>query len=435
MKKNEEYTVVCEDLTDQGYGVSHIDGFTVFVSSLLPEEKAKIRIIKPFKKYAIARVEERYTSSPQRVEPKCPQAGKCGGCAFLSLSYPAQLEYKQKQLQKIFSDVDPDIQVLPVLGMEEPYHYRNKAQFPIQVKDGKIISGFYKSRTNDIVDLEECAIQSEEINRIFLWIKKNLSLDIARHLRHIFIRASKGTGEVQVVFIGRQNNGLKDFAKKLKEKFPEIQSIVFNKNTRDDNVILGDEYEVLEGRDYIYEDCLGLKVKLHFKSFFQVNPDQTEVLYSKALEMADLKPEDSVIELYAGTGTIGMLASRRAGKVTGVEIVEDAVKNARENLAINDIHNAEYICMDATKFAAENKEKADVVIVDPPRKGMSSQGIEDIATLNPRKIVYISCNPRTLARDLDDFKKHGYRAKEIQPVDMFAHSANVECVTVLTKEQ
>lgn len=435
MKKNDEYTVECTGLSDLGFGVCRVEGMTVFVPDLLEKEKARIHIIKVFKNYAIGKVMERYNSSPDRQTPRCPHAARCGGCSFQHLKYPAQLALKHKELQRLFHQVDSSIEVLPVLGMENPYFYRNKAQFPVRVENGKIVSGFYRPKTNSIIDMDECAIQSPEINTVYQWIRKHLPVESARPLRHIFIRASKNTGQVQVVLIGRENKNLGPFSEKLTRAFPEIVSVVFNRNTREDNVILSDEYEVLQGSDSLLEDCLGLKIQLHFKSFFQVNPEQMEVLYSKALEMADLQPEDRVVELYAGTGTIGMLASRKAGSVEGVEIVEDAVRNANENLKLNQIENARYICMDATEYARKASGTADVVITDPPRKGMDAQGIENILTLSPSRIVYISCNPRTLARDLEVFSRNGYHCTTIQPVDMFAQTTGVECAALIVKDQ
>ena len=434
MKKNEEFTAVCTGLTDQGFGVVKKDGMTVFVSDLLPDETAKVRIIKQFKKYAIGKCVELLSKSEVRVKPKCALAGKCGGCAFQNIQYEKQLQYKHDELEHLFKQVSTEIDVLPVLGMEDPYYYRNKAQFPIAVENGEIKSGFYRPRTNDIMDVKECAIQSKEINTVFQWIKENIPVKLAEPLRQILIRASLKTKEVQVVFIGKQDTGLKDFAKHLAEHFPEVVSVLFNHNEGKDNVILGDDYQVLYGRDFIMEDCLGLKVKLHFKSFFQVNPMQMEVLYSEARKMADLKPEDTVIELYSGTGTIGMLAARQAGKVIGVEIVPEAVENAKENAELNSLTNAEFICQDATEFAGQNSSKADVVIVDPPRKGMTDQGIADIARLSPRRVVYISCGPRTLARDLKTFEQFGYHCRKIQPVDMFPQTAHTECVALIEKE-
>lgn len=434
MKKNSIYTVTAESVSDQGYGIAHVDGQTVFVKDLLPGEEAQIKIIKAAKSYAVAIVIKRLSTSEDRVVPRCSQFGKCGGCSFQHMSYSRELEFKGQELKHLFESVDPNIDVKPVLGMENPWNYRNKAQFPIRVADGKIVSGFYRPHSNDIIPIDSCPIQAVRINEIFGWIKDNLPVSDAEGLRHLYIREAKN-GEVQVVFIGEKLNRLDEFAKKLKEQFPDIVSILFNKNTRNDNVILSDEYSILVGKDTITEDCLGLKIELHFKSFYQVNPVQMEVLYSKALELADLSKDDQVIELYSGTGTIGLLAARKAGHVTGVEIVPEAVANANENKKANGIENADFVCMDASEFAAKNKDNADVVMVDPPRKGMSEQGIKDICLLNPKRIVYISCNPRTLARDLKVFKDQGFVCRIVQPVDMFAHTTGIECVALIERDQ
>ena len=431
MKKNEEYTLECTGLSDQGYGIGHIGGMTVFAANLLPGEKARVRIIKPASRYAIARVMERFSDSPIRTEPRCPYAAQCGGCSFQHVKYEDQLLWKHQQLDHLFSVLDPAPEVLPVLGMEDPYYYRNKAQFPIQVRDGKIISGFYRPRTNTIVDVEDCAIQSERINEVYRWIRANLPVSVAEDLRHLFIRDSEKLHQMQVVFIGRWNPRLEGFVRRLVKVFPEIVSVVFNENLREDNVILGEKYRVLYGSDSLEEDCLGLTISLHFKSFFQVNPAQMEVLYSTALKMADLKKTDRVVELYSGTGTIGLLASRQAAEVTGVEIVPEAVENARENARINHIRNAQFVCQDASDFAAGFHGQADVLIVDPPRKGLSVQGIENIVRIHPERLVYISCNPRTLQRDLQLLQKDGYLCSRIQPVDMFSHTSGIECIALL----
>lgn len=435
MKKNDELILECTDLSDLGFGICHKDGLTIFVSNLLPGEEARVRLIKLAKSWAIGKVMERLRTSKQRVEPKCDKAGICGGCALMHLAPDAQLEYKEKQLKHLFQDVDPAIQVLPVLGMEDPYYYRNKAQFPVGIQNGKVVGGFYRPKSNTIVPVEECKIQSKAINEVYRWLMDHLSPEQAEHLRHILLRSSKKTGQIQVVFIGRKNIGLQKTTDELVQAFPAVKSVVFNENHRDDNVILGEDYQVLYGSDSIEEGCLDLRIHLHFKSFFQVNPDQMEVLYSKALEMADLKPDDRVIELYSGTGTIGLLAAGKAGHVTGVEIVPEAVENAKQNQALNNIENAEFVCMDATDFVESNKLPADVVLIDPPRKGMSRQGIKDVVALEPKRIVYISCNPRTLARDLKEFLNKGYFCSVIQPVDMFCHTTGVECIALLSQNR
>lgn len=431
MKKNQELTLRCTDLSDLGYGICHENGMTIFVANLLPEEIARIKIIKTTKSYCIGRIVELLQASDQRVEPLCPKAGICGGCTLQHLSRSAQLSYKQKQLESLFHHVNPDLNVLPVIASPAPYYYRNKAQFPIGVRDGKIVSGFYRPHSNDIVDIDQCAIQNPKINEIFGWIKNHLSLKQAENLRHVFIRFSEQSNQGQVVFIGRSDEDLKDLSTRLVKTFPDLVSVVFNRNERDDNVILSDEYEILYGQDWIEERCLGLKIRLHFKAFFQVNPKGMEILYSKALSLADLKPDDQVVELYSGTGTIGMLAARDAQEVIGVEINPEAAANAQENARINHIENIQFVCQDATKFVHSWHGNADVVLVDPPRKGMSAQGISDVADLHPQRVVYISCNPRTLARDLGLFQNKGYICHQIQPVDMFSQASGVECVALL----
>ena len=296
--------------------------------------------------------------------------------------------------------------------------------------------GFYRLHSNDIVCCDHCMIQSKKINELYKFIQEHITLAMAQGLRHILMRHAYKTNECQIVFIGSKRNNFDDLIQKLIQKFPDIQSVVFNLNTRKDNVILGKDYEVLYGREFIYESCLSNKVKLHFKSFYQVNPVQMEVLYEQAIKAADLNKDMRCIELYSGVGTIGMAVSKYVKEVIGVEIVQEAVKNAKENCRINQIENCRYICQDATEFArkcAQKKEQLDVVFVDPPRKGMTPQGIEDISTIQPEKIVYISCNPETLIRDLILFKEQGYSCKFIQPVDMFCQTTGLECVVLIER--
>lgn len=434
MKKNEILNLTCADLTRAGYGCCFYEGKPVFVSTLLPGEKAEVKIIKDNKKYAIGIIHKLLEKSPYRLSPKCAIANKCGGCQLQHIEYERGLYYKREQLQHLFDSVGTDIEVLPVLGMDDPWFYRNKAQFPVQVHDGKVKIGFYREHSNDIVENRTCAIQSSEINAIYMWLQDHLNPENAQGLRHIFIRASKETKEVQVVFIGSEEKEIKNLVPDLVRAFPEIQSVLFNQNDRKDNVILGDKYSILYGRDFIYEMSLNNKVALHFKSFFQVNPIMMEVLYSKAIEMADIHAGDTVIDLYSGTGTISMTLARKAKKVIGVEIVQEAVENAKENAKLNQIENIDFICEDASKFALEfrkSKQKADVVMVDPPRKGLTPQGIEDICTIKPEKIVYISCNADTLARDLKIFKEKNYITNVVQPVDMFCQTVHCECIALL----
>lgn len=429
MKKNEEYIVTCIDDTDLKSGVVKIDDMVVFVPNLLIGEKAKIKIVKVNKKYAFGIIIQLLEPSINRQELTCEVAKTCGGCQLQHMKYAYQLDYKYKHVKKLFEDIE----VKPILGMDFPWYYRNKAQFPVKIKDGKVQMGFYRQHSNDVVTCKECKIQDHMINKVFSFIQKHITLEMAQDLRHVFIRHSS-TDEIQVVFIGKSEKNVLSLSKQLKDAFTNIKSIVFNYNTRNDNVILGDTYKVLYGNDYIIEECLGNKVKLHFKSFFQVNPKQMEVLYSQAIKAADLSGNETCIDMYAGTGTIGMAVSKHAKSVIGVEIVKEAVDNANDNTKMNHLDNCHYICQDATDFAHDHKDdKIDVIFIDPPRKGMTENGIKDTVTMQPNKIVYVSCNPKTLSRDLKIFKEYGYQCEYVQPVDMFCQTTGLECVAKLTK--
>lgn len=429
MKKNEEYIVTCIDDTDLNSGVVKIDDMVVFVPNLLIGEKAKIKIVKVNKKYAFGIITQLLGPSINRQELTCEVAKTCGGCQLQYMKYAYQLDYKYKHVKKLFEDIE----VKPILGMDSPWYYRNKAQFPVKIKDGKVQMGFYRQHSNDVVTCKKCKIQDFTINEIFGFIQKHITIEMAEGLRHIFIRHSS-TDEIQVVFIGKNEKNVFSLSKLLKNTFSNITSIVFNYNTRNDNVILGDTYKVLYGNDYIIEKCLGNKVKLHFKSFFQVNPIQMEVLYNQAIKDANLSGNETCIDMYAGTGTIGMAVSKHAKSVIGVEIVKEAVDNANENTKMNHLDNCHYVCQDATDFAHEHKnDKIDVVFIDPPRKGMTENGIQDTVTMQPEKIIYVSCNPKTLSRDLKIFKNYGYQCEYVQPVDMFCQTTGLECVAKLVK--
>lgn len=429
MKKNEEYIVTCIDDTDLNSGVVKIDDMVVFVPNLLIGEKAKIKIVKVNKKYAFGIIIELLKPSINRQELTCEVAKTCGGCQLQHMSYAYQLDYKYKHVKKLFDDIE----VKPILGMDNPWYYRNKAQFPVKIKDGKVQMGFYRQHSNDVVTCKECKIQDHVINEVFSFIQKKITLKMAQDLRHVFIRHSS-TDEIQVVFIGKNEKNIISLSDQLKKTFANITSIVFNYNTRNDNVILGDAYKVLYGNDSIIEECLGNKVKLHFKAFFQVNPKQMEVLYSQAIKAANLSGNETCIDMYAGTGTIGMAVSKHAKSVIGVEIVKEAVDNANDNTKMNHLDHCHYVCQDATDFAHDHKEdKIDVIFIDPPRKGMTENGIKDTITMQPDKIVYVSCNPKTLSRDLKIFKEYGYQCEYVQPVDMFCQTTGLECVAKLTK--
>ena len=315
--------------------------------------------------------------------------------------------------------------------MQDPFYYRNKAQFPVQVINDTVHMGFYRPHSNSIVDCDSCVIQSKEINKVYQFIKANMNVENAKTLRHVLIR-SNVQGQVQIVFIGKENH-VGALAKKITENFNNVVSILFNKNDREDNVILGDSYRVLYGLKSMHQTCMSQKIQLHFKSFFQVNSKQMEVLYLQAIHLANLSKEDRVIDLYSGVGTIGCVIAPYVKKVTGVEIVPEAVENAKKNAQLNQLSNIDFVCEDASIFVQKYKEETDVVFVDPPRKGLSEAGICHITGLHPKRVVYISCNPNTLVRDVKLFEKSGYHCTVIQPVDMFCHTNGLECVCLLEK--
>lgn len=433
MKKNDRFTVTIEDETNLGYGVTHIDGMTVFVANALPHEVMEIQILKVKNTYTYARYVNIITPSLERTKVKCEVAHQCGGCQLQHRTYDSQCSFKQAQIEKLF----PNEIVKEIISAQHPWYYRNKAQFPVQIKDGQVKIGFYRNHSNDIIENADCCIQSKAINDIYQFLKENLSVEEAEGLRHILMR-SNSKQELQLVFIGTKNLGWKSLITKLTDSHPNVNGILFNKNQRNDNVILGDEYKVLWGNERLPMECMNNQISLSFQSFFQVNTEQMERLYQCVLEAGQFQPTDHVIEFYSGTGTIGMSVANQVKKVTGVEIEPKAVEDAKENCRINGITNCEYICQDATEFAremAERKEEVDAVIVDPPRKGCTKQGILDMTGLNPEKIIYVSCNPVTLKRDLEIFKSQGYQCQWIQPVDMFPQTIHVETVCLLSQRK
>ena len=431
MQKNELYPVICEDITNQGYGIVHIDAMTVFVFGLLPGEKAKIRILKVLSRYAFGKIEERYTSSAHRQEPVCPAFGKCGGCAFLHMEYSASLKVKQDYVQSLFDRARLPIKVEFPLFPQDPYAYRNKAQFPVQVKEGKVQMGFYRPHSHDVINCPKCMIQSDAINHVYQTIRQKIQPEAAAGLRHVLIRSNRNN-KIQIVWIGSENR-FQTLSQELVATLPQIVSIVFNKNTRKDNVILGETYEVLYGTDFLVQECRGLQMDVHFKSFYQVNPVMMEVLYQTAIDLADLQDFMHVVDLYSGTGTISCLVSRHVQSVIGVEIVEEAVQDAKRNALRNHLDNVEFVCEDAGVYARKHAQKTDVLFVDPPRKGLSIEATEHIQSFDPDKIIYISCNPNTLVRDAKRLQEAGYACQRVQPVDMFCQTAGLECVSLFVK--
>jgi 23S rRNA (uracil1939-C5)-methyltransferase len=444
IEKNEYYDVTFEDLTHDGAGVAKVEGFPIFVPNGLPDEKAKIKITKVKKGYAFGRLVELYEQSPFRVDAPCPIYKQCGGCQLQHLSYEGQLVAKQKQVQEVLSRIGhlKDIPVHPVLGMDNPWRYRNKAQVPVADREGGLVAGFYQQRSHEIIDMEACLIQQEKNDEVVQAVKAICekygvrAYDEKKHsgsIRHIMARYGVVTGEIMVVLITRTSE-LPHQSKIIEEivaQIPDVKSVVQNINPKRTNVIFGDVTNVLWGEEYIYDSIGDIKFAISARSFYQVNPEQTKVLYDKALEYAGLTGKESVIDAYCGIGTISLFLAQKAKKVFGVEIVPEAIEDAKRNAELNGIENAEFAVGEAEVVIPQWKKEgntADVIVVDPPRKGCDDALLQTIIEMKPKRVVYVSCNPATLARDLRVLEDGGFKTVEVQPVDMFPHTTHCEAV-------
>ncbi len=446
VEKNKDYNIYISGYGSQGEGVGKIDDFTVFVPGALDGEKVTAKIVKVAQSYAFGKLAEVLASSASRTAEKCKIYKRCGGCNLQHLSYEEQLNFKKKRvidcisrIGKISDSSGAAVLVHDTIGMKNPYRYRNKVQLPVGQKDGKAIIGFYAQRSHDIIDMEECIIQ-DETGDIAAAVTKDWINDFGVRdiVRHIMVRKAFRTGEVMVVIVTKGSDlpYRQQFISRILEHVKGVKSIIQNINAADTNVILGEKCVTLWGQPYITDFIGNFKFRISPLSFFQVNPVQMEVLYNKALEYADLKGDEVVFDAYCGTGTISLFLSQKAKKVYGVEIIPAAIADANNNAEENNINNTEFIVGESEKVIPEliNKGiKADVVVVDPPRKGCGEALIEAISEMKPAKVVYISCDPGTLARDLGIFYRSGYFTKEIQPVDMFPQTSHVECVAKLER--
>jgi 23S rRNA (uracil1939-C5)-methyltransferase len=446
--KNDYIDVVFEDLTHDGAGVAKVDGYPLFVPNGLPGEKAQVKVTKVNKGYGFGRLMEIYEESPHRVNAPCPIYKECGGCQLQHLSYQGQMLAKEKQVRDVLTRIGKleDVKVHPVLGMSEPWRYRNKAQVPIGEHEGGLIGGFYQQRSHQIIDMKECLIQQEKNDEVVQKVKEICAkygvraYDEGRHkgeLRHIMARHGLVTGEVMVVLITRTNElpNRKKISEEIAASIKGIKSIVHNVNPKKTNVIFGDVTRVIWGAEVIYDYIGDIKFAISARSFYQVNPEQTKVLYEKALEYAELSGEESVIDAYCGIGTISLFLAQKAKKVFGVEIVPEAIEDAKRNAALNGITNAEFAVGEAEKVIPDwykEGNQADVLVVDPPRKGCDEALLQTILSMKPKKVVYVSCNPATLARDLRILEDGGYKTEEVQPVDMFPQTMHCEAVAKIT---
>lgn len=448
--KNEKYVVDIIDNGFEGEGIAKIDGLTVFVPGSIKGEKCEILIVKVLASHAYGKIVNIIKKSENRKESDCATYKRCGGCSLRHMTYESTLKLKRQVVQNLVNKgLKEKVEVLETIGMENPYNYRNKAQYPVGLNsDGQPEVGVFAQRTHTIIPIQTCLIQTEISQKIAKTIidfvkEKNIQVYNEENqkglLRHIVIKVGKYTNQVMCILVVNDSkfDQEQELVKLLCEKYPEIKTIVKNINNKNTNVILGKENINLYGNGYI-EDKLGeYTFKISPMSFYQVNPVQAEILYTTAINQANLDKNDILFDLYCGIGTIGIFASKYVNKVYGIEIVPQAIEDAKENAKINDVKNIEFICGDVEVAFDEliNKEKIvpSAIIVDPPRKGLDNKTVENIAKIQPAKLVYISCNPATMVRDLAKLEEI-YNIKTIQPVDMFPWTNGVESITILEIE-
>ena len=446
LKKNDEIELYIEDFTSEGSGVGHFEGMAVFVSGAAAGDKAFVHIIKVKSTYAIGKCIKLLKPSKTRIAPDCEYAGSCGGCAFRHISYEAETAMKKKRVEDAFQRIGGINKKLDgFIAAENLTRYRNKAEYPVSFeKELKI--GFYALHTHRIIDCRDCVLQPEIFADIVAIIRKwTVEFGISIYnsetgnglLRHIYIRQGAVSKEIMVCLVinGERIPKEAELVKRLCE-IPDIKSIVLNINRLNNNVILGEECKTVYGADYIYDELCGVKIRLSPLSFYQVNHAQAEKLYRKAAEYAQLDGSQTVLDMYCGAGTIGLSMADKAKNVIGVEIVEPAVRDAKINAGLNGIKNAQFYCADASQAAQMLKEqgiKPDVIVLDPPRKGCSQELVKTVSEMQPDRVVYVSCDPATLARDCKRFGELGYKVEKLTAVDLFPRTVHCEAVALLTK--
>lgn len=445
--KNQELTVEISDLTYEGMGVGKVDGFPLFIEDTLPGEEAVVHVTKVAKQYGFARLVKLLKESPDRVVPVDRAYTQTGIAPLQHLAYPAQLRFKQEQITNLFAKQHLAINVLPTKGMATPSGYRNKAQIPVRNVGGQLTTGFYKRRSHELLPLEDFYIQDPVIDQAIVATR-----DLLRQygltpydeqtntglIRHIMVRRGYYSHELMIVLVVTSWSvpHVDAIAAELKTQFPDLVSFMMNLNPRMTNVIMGHKTRSVVGRDYLTDTLLGNTFHISPVSFYQVNPQQTEVLYQQAIDAAGLTGKETVIDAYSGIGTISLAVAKHAKQVYGVEIVPEAVADAKINAKLNGLTNVDFTVGEAEKLMTQWEADglaADVVIVDPPRKGLAKEFIDALGKMKTPKLVYVSCNPATLTRDIALLQEYGFKATETQPVDMFPQTTHIESVTVLTR--
>ncbi|MEG6566404.1 23S rRNA (uracil(1939)-C(5))-methyltransferase RlmD [Thermoanaerobacterium saccharolyticum] len=441
------YEVCIDNMAHEGQGVGRLNGIAVFVKGALKGEKVLAQIDEKHKNYLNAHVEKILEQSQERIMPKCQYADKCGGCTLQHLSYSGQLEFKKHVVEESLKRIGKiDASVFDTMGMSNPLHYRDKAEYPLSFRDGVVESGFYAAKSHEVIGINSCMIQNsvsvDAMKTVVEWANDYKITVYDKKtgkglLRHVITKIGFATKEVMVIVVadGRDIPHKKELVNRLKRNIENLKSVVLNVNRSNGKQVMGNENIVIYGDDYITDFIGDKKFEISPLSFFQVNPIQTKVLYEKALEYADLKGDETVFDVYCGIGTISIFFAEHARKVYGIEVIPDAVEDAKRNAAINGIYNAEFIAgkaEDVMKELCNKGLKPDIAVFDPPRRGLDKDVVEASIKMNPEKIIYVSCNPTTLARDLRIFEDNGYKTKKVQPVDMFPYTHHVECVVLMT---
>ena len=448
LQKNAIYEAVISDYTAEGQGIAKIEGCAVFIPNAIAGERCRVRIEKAQKTWAAGKIVEILEKSIHRVNRECPVAKLCGGCDFWHMDYAEETRLKAERVRQALARIGGEnLEEVPIMAAPSCYSYRNKAQYPVASKKGRAYAGFFRAGTHQVVENEGCLILPREADQV-----KKIVIDYVNHyripaydeeshkglLRHIYVRRGAVSGQVLVCLVvnGRKLPHVEDLIERLR-KVSGFTSLVLSVNSRPGNTILGDEFITLYGPGYIEDTLCGLDFRLSPRSFYQVNHHQAQRLYEAAITQAGITKDDLVLDLYCGVGTITLAMAKAAGKVIGVEVIEQAVQDARENALRNGIENAEFFCGDAGKAALDLEARgirADVVVVDPPRKGLNADTIEALHRMSPRRIVYVSCDPATLARDVALLKQRGYQLQSAQAADLFPRCAHVESVVCLGRE-
>ena len=449
LTKNQNIELEITGITTEGSGVGHYEGVAVFVANTAVGDVIDCHIIKTKKNYAVGKIHSIIKASPCRIAPDCEVFSKCGGCAFRHMDYKAECELKRQRVKDAFARIGHiEIEPEPILKSGSTNRYRNKAQYPVRLEKDCISIGFFAPNSHRVIDCRDCLLQPKEFGRILTvfekWIRKyHITVyNEETHkglLRHIYIRKAFATGQIMVCAVINGHNLPKsdDLIVSLLKECDGIASIAVNENTNDSNVILGKNTKILWGSDHIEDVLCGVRVRISPLSFYQVNRGQAEALYRKAAEYADVRDTDILLDLYCGAGTIGLSMAKQVKQLIGVEIIPEAIEDAKRNAGLNGIDNAEFICGDAPEAAKILKERGihpDVIIVDPPRKGCAAELLETIRQMNPDRLVYVSCDPATLARDCAILQEKGYKVRKVTPVDMFPRTSHVETVVLLSQE-